>query len=429
LPKDAPPPPLLGLAAVDKFPFPEFHDNATDLLGDPTTLDESLPIVAGRPFSPIADPLNGAFEGVHLSDLSSGELLDVFTNGFDEPSMRTGVLHKPVVMTANRRSAFHESTGWTPSSNFHSLPYVWQMKTKKRHFVKDLIYANTVVANELGFASPLDYVKSRGWTFTLEKGVRTLQYKTILEPIMRKAPSGTTAELQTHFMAMIDRLYEIIKGDGIKDCYKGMDMVRFLNKTSLVRKLHNYAREYQYGVIIVERYFVPYAKHHCGDTAYWFCRVFSQCRKHKDYALLIDNLFSLILAGDFHEVATDLMEKYPDCIRDEANRRARRMHHNSNYHERLDSMLGDVKYGTRSKGHTPEMEFLFACCSARDNTYTFLDDKAKEKFVSSTRKTKKPKSKKRGSADGELLIGRCCAVRFTELLFCLLTIAVFKLLC
>jgi hypothetical protein len=216
---------MLGLT-VNKFPeFPNYQ----------ATLEEPTPLATDHFFSPVGNPLNDAFEMSQLMDASDSDLLDIWVNGFGAVMMSTDKTQHQVVMTTSRHSAFHESGNWSPSSHFHSLPFVWQMKSKKPHYFADLVFANTVIANELGFGGPVEYVNSRGWMYTVKKGgKKTLQYKSLINAIFQISPSGRVATHAIHFKAMIKKLYEIIKGDGIKDVYKGMDMVCFLQEDTVV---------------------------------------------------------------------------------------------------------------------------------------------------------------------------------------------------
>ncbi len=249
---------------VNKFPeFPEFPNY-------PVTLEEPTPLATDCPFSPIGDPLNDAFEMSQLMDASDSNLLDIWVNGFTAVMMSTNKPHHQVVMTASSCSAFLESSNWSPSSHFHSLPFVWQIKTKKPHYFADLVFVNTGIANELGFGGPVEYVKSRGWTYTVKKGgKKTLQYKSLSNAFFQMAPLGCIA---THVQGNDKKLYEIIKGDGIKDVYKGMDMVRFLQEDSFCQRLHLYTQEFQFGVLIVEKFFLPHVKRNIGDALFWMKR-------------------------------------------------------------------------------------------------------------------------------------------------------------
>jgi hypothetical protein len=83
------------------------------------------------------------------------------------------------------------------------------------------------------------------------------------------APLGCVATHAIHLKAMIKNPYEIIKGDGIKDEYKGMDMVCFLQEDIFCQRLHLYTKEFQFGVLIVEKFFLPHVKSNIGDTLFW----------------------------------------------------------------------------------------------------------------------------------------------------------------
>jgi hypothetical protein len=188
---------MLGLM-VNKFPeFPELPNY-------PATLKEPTPLATDHPFSPIGNPLNDAFEMSQLMDASNSNLLDIGVNSYGVVMWSTDKPQHQVVMTASRHYAFLESGNWSPSSHFHSLPLVWQMKSKKPHYFADMVFANTVIANELGFGGPVEYVKSHGWKYTVKKGGKTtLQYKSLSNTIFQMAPSGCVATHATHFKAMI----------------------------------------------------------------------------------------------------------------------------------------------------------------------------------------------------------------------------------
>ncbi len=144
------------------------------------------------------------------------------------------------------------------------------MKSKKPHYFADLVFANTVIANELGFGGPIEYLKSHGWMYIVKKGgTKTLQYKSLSNTIFQTVPLGCVATHGIHFKAMIKKLYEIIKGNGIKDVYKGMDMVHFLQEDRFCQRLHLYTQEFQFGVLFVEKFFLPHVKSNIGDTVFW----------------------------------------------------------------------------------------------------------------------------------------------------------------
>ena len=401
---------MLGLAFdggdEDSTGFPSFPPNVFDDEGPSALATET-------PLPPVGDSPNGALD---LSEVVDGQvpdsaLFEFWSNGSaDGLRTTTGLPFKPVVVTPQRRREFLETTNYAPSSHFHSLPFVWQMKQKKAHYVGDIVYGVTVTAEEMGFRSPIPYVRSRGWVYKVKGKGTSLKYKRLSQVEFERSPSNY---YHFHFKAMVKKLYDVIKRDGKKDIYKGLDMVRFLEQASFEGRLHRYAQQFHFGVLIVDWFFIPHATTHNDPTSeddilYWFKRLFVHCRRSKDYLLLINNINSLFhgLDGDCQkELATDLMTNYGDCIRDEVNRRANRVEHQLQYQLRLEESLKEIQRGSRSNVGTRK-ELLFACCKARDMTYVFLSDEEKERFHSSTRESKEDGSGKAGvgrkkRADGE----------------------------
>jgi hypothetical protein len=135
--------------------------------------------------------------------------------------------------------------------------------------------------------------------------------------------------------------------------------------------------------------------------------VFVQCRQHKDYSLLVNNLFSLFLDGGSPQLATDFIANYGDCIRDEVNRCAAHLAHKREYWKQLEMALCAIKRGTmKSNNHVLGKELLFAHCRAHDMALIFMEGEEKREFISSTR-AKRPKpngAKKRSTVDSEFCI-------------------------
>jgi hypothetical protein len=56
-----------------------------------------------------------------------------------------------------------------------------------------------------------------------------------------------------------------------------MDMVCFLQEDSFCQRLHLYTQEFQFGVLIIEKFFLLHVKSNIGDTLFWMKKVFVQC--------------------------------------------------------------------------------------------------------------------------------------------------------
>ena len=248
---------------------------------DPVTLD--------RPCSPVGDANRITFDEVchllelpgdnqqqvdHLIPLPDDTLFDLFhaddneafQNGFDTTMVSHGRYFHSVINTASRRKDFEEKEMWDgPSPAFHALPYSWAHRRQgSRHHFAEVVASTKIVAKELRYHSAVQYVKARGWTYS---SGRKLHYRQINEIIFKHAP-GDSSELHNNFHAMVKRLYEFIKKQGLKDPLTGKPAVDFMKETSFTSKLHRNAQEFQQCVIIVEKFFLQHVPHHkdkqCG---------------------------------------------------------------------------------------------------------------------------------------------------------------------
>jgi hypothetical protein len=109
-----------------------------------------------------------------------------FQNGFGVDMVSHSRYFCPVVHTAKRQDAFLASNAWTgPSPALHGLPYSYAHRRKgRRHHFAEVIISTSIVARELGYESPIQYVKARGWTLSKQ---RKLNYRQIDEILIRNA--------------------------------------------------------------------------------------------------------------------------------------------------------------------------------------------------------------------------------------------------
>jgi hypothetical protein len=199
--EDANPSPFPSCPPVPNFALP------------PSVLDVDLePLSLNRPCSPFES--DGLFDGDELGKLSDllgdapweGLLLELaemiglsddsffnldkeerFQNGFGVDMVSHGRYFRPVVHTARRQDAFLESNVWAgPSPALHGLPYSYAHRRKgRRHHFAEVIISTSIVARELGYESPIQYVKARGWTLSNQ---RKLNYRQIDEILFQNAP-------------------------------------------------------------------------------------------------------------------------------------------------------------------------------------------------------------------------------------------------
>jgi hypothetical protein len=157
---------------------------------------------------------------------------------------------------------------------FHCLPYSYaHCRRGRRHHFAEVFISTSIVAHELGYQAPMQYVEAQGWTFS---STCKLHYQQIKKIIFQKA-LGKSAELQVGFNGMVQRLYNMIENDGLKDPYTRKLAVNFLDKNSCVQKLHGHAQEFQMALIIVKEFFLKQVDHHNGNVEYWLKEIFQSC--------------------------------------------------------------------------------------------------------------------------------------------------------
>jgi hypothetical protein len=88
---------------------------------------------------------------------------------------------------------------------------------------------------ELWYNSPKQYVEARGWTLSHRQ---KLQFWQIQENIFQQA-TGASGELHNGFKGMVNRLYNMIERDGLKDQFTGKPAINFLDKDSFIQTLHH----------------------------------------------------------------------------------------------------------------------------------------------------------------------------------------------
>jgi hypothetical protein len=142
-----------------------------------------------------------------------------FQNGFGIDIVREGGYFHPVLHTARRNDDFHASNMWQgPAPTFHGLPYSYaHWRRGRRHHFAEVFISTSIVARELRYNSPKQYVEAQGWTLSHRQ---KLQYRQIQENIFQQA-TGASGKLHIGFKGMVNRLYNMIERDGLKDPFTG----------------------------------------------------------------------------------------------------------------------------------------------------------------------------------------------------------------
>jgi hypothetical protein len=291
-------------------------DDDVNVLDDERRLMEDLPDMGNKETNNTIDAL---YDSLVNSFTIPEDHDERFQNGFGINMVREGGYFRPVVHTARRNDDFHASNMWQgPAPAFHGLPYSYAHQRRgRRHHFAEVFISTSIVARELWYNSPKQYVEARGWTLSHR---RKLQYQQIQENIFQQA-TGASCELHIGFKGMVNRLYNMIERDGLKDPFTGKPAVNFLDKDSFIQKLHLHAQEFQMAVIIVQEFFIIHVKHHNGDVEFWVKEIFQSCLQHKDLVRMYNNIFSLFPNGDNPKLAKELLEN-PKAMRDQVSRKA-----------------------------------------------------------------------------------------------------------
>jgi len=403
-----------------KVPLPDF-----DVPRTVQDMDKSGSLDLGRPWSPFAeaDPFaeDGAFDlgaindydvladarrlkdlpddGYKQSDnmigVSFDALFDVYTsppeireeryqNGFGADKSVEGRYFHRVIHTQRRNEAFHASNVYRgPTPAMHGLPYSYAKKRKgRRHHFAEVYISTSIVARELQYDSPMQYVESRGWSLSK---TRKLQYTQIRENIFEKA-TGASHDLQVGFRGMVNRLYEMIEKDGLRDPFTGKPAVNFLDKNSFIQKLYLHIQEFQMATIIVKEFFIQHVPDHKDDIDHWVKLIFQTCIKRNDLVKMFNNIFSLFPNGDDPSLAKQLLTN-PDAMRDLVSSKANDINFQIQYSNLVEEGLKSIKQRSRKDTKPSPTKHIVLCrARARDWNRGAIDNKYGRLIPSSTLK-------------------------------------------
>ena len=330
---------------------------------------------------------------------------EFFTNGLGLNTLSEGPLHRPIVETPKRKASFLAT--WSgPSAVLRALPFIWQRRRSGRvHHFADVFLVCTIVAETLGFKSASAYVKCRGWTFHKKGNLNKLQYRKLENVFDELAPNGEAALLSKNLHAMVKEIYGVFNDELIKHIYTDLPAIPLLRMESFISKLHQYAQEFQIGLIVVKRFFMLAVPHHKSDPEYWMKQIFESCKTHYDYLTFCHNCFSLFQEDQGRpKLAKKLLTKFLKNMRDEVYRRASAKDHQSKYAKRIEESL-QSKRGTRSDAMPlPDKELLLCRARARDLYLATLTPEDRANVVTTTRRSR-PR-KKRKTTDGTVKTGK-----------------------
>jgi hypothetical protein len=137
------------------------------------------------------------------------------TNGID---LDTVTEHFKFIVEGNKLT--EEFLDFRPSPSFLGLVFRWAGK-RKFHYFLDIYNCTEVCATELGYLSPIDYIRVRAWTFS-RRGTSTrqdhIEYRR-LDSCLKKSLGKKRGSVQekkgliAKFHSMIKALYRVLKED------------------------------------------------------------------------------------------------------------------------------------------------------------------------------------------------------------------------
>jgi lambda repressor-like predicted transcriptional regulator len=263
----------------------------------------------------------------------------------------------------------------------------------------------TIVAETLGFKNASAYVKCRGWTLHKKGDLNKLQYRKLENVFDELAPNGEAALLAKNLHAMVKEIYGVFEDDKIKHIYSDLPAIPLLRIGSFISKLHQYAQEFQIGLIVVKRFFMVVVPHHKSDPEYWMKQIFESCKTHYDYLTFCHNCFSLFPKDQGRpKLAKKLLTKFLKNMRDEVYRRASAKDHQRKYAKRIEESLLSSR-GTRSDAMPlPNKELLLCRARARDLYFATLTPEDRAEYVTTTRRSRPRKKQK--TTDTTVVFGK-----------------------
>jgi hypothetical protein len=280
----------LNLLSCPCSPFEGAFD--IDIVDDVNVLDDARRLmedIADEDKKEIDNMIDVPYDSLVSAFASPEDHDERFQNGFGVHMVSQGGYFHPMVHTNRRNNDFHASNMWKgPAPAFHGLPYSYtHCRRGRRHHFVEVFLSTSIVACELQYNSPRQYVEARGWTFSNKC---KLHYQQIQENIFQNL-TGASAKLHLGFKGMVNWLYNMIKKDGLRDLFTGKPAVNFLDKDSFIQKLHLHAQEFQMAVIIVKEFFIKHVENHNSNVEYWVKEIFQSCLKHKDLVKFFNNIF------------------------------------------------------------------------------------------------------------------------------------------
>ena len=343
-------------------------------------------------------------------DDAADALLQLFSNG--SGAVEVSRNFKSRVETQARRQRFINETGYVPSPDLLSLPYVFNRKPHRKsgrkgkfHFMGDVYFVVTTVAVEAGFDGPIPFVNTKGFSLKkLEGGQYYLAFRR-LEDTLKKAKHDNGHNV----FAMLQQMYKLLHREHLINPYEGVGRHRFIKFDQFIDNLNHYTPMFLNALRITETFFLPHVKEKADDTMFWWKEICYSLDTHKKAQLFFNNMFSLFHADHpgngvlIRKMLTHHLKSLDSYVATLCIGK----NHDDNYRLHLEQALADSFPKSRKwVGHNSRFPHLLLLrCRARDDTKEFLRKEDQLNFQSCTKKVTANKNKRRNT--GELRTTLC----------------------
>jgi hypothetical protein len=248
---------------------------------------------------------------------------------------------------------------------------------------------NDIIRKELGYPNYVDHLESRGWTRQKRPdGTYTLMHRKLqfCEELQQAGP-GEFKPVR-NLAAMIEKMYEFLNQDSLKDPLTGEPPMSFLKLSSFIGKINDYAQDLHTAVVITQKFFLPFVPERKLDTDYWLKKIFADCGSRRELVTHSNNLLSLFPTNSpgTGTLQERLISHHEESMKDEVARLAQTRAHTEEYKTLVEQQMKDnfkrSCYNTKRK---PEKNICIIRSRCRDQTYTYMSAADKSDYSSSTR--------------------------------------------
>jgi hypothetical protein len=310
---------------------------------------------------------------------------------------------RSIVETPKRRKDFQQS-GYLASPDMIGLMFLWNQHNQwDRHYMADVIRVCDIIRKELGYATILEYIETRGWLIKKTRSTAatpfTLEYRKIQESL----PKDPNGKRTTNLIAMVEAMYSQFDTEHLRDPFTHLPCTRPLPMNSFISKLNSHSQDMQAAIVVTKVFFVEFAPTNQGDVTYWMLIIFRDCSSRKEFVCFIHQVLSLHSDGVNGELSRELLTDYTKCVKDRVATLAASAHHFEAYDALVEDLL-HAKFGHRgtdpNRDVSEDRQILLLRARFKDlNSQYFADPEKKKAYRSSTKR--KIRNKKRKATESK----------------------------